>query len=99
LLNRIPDRRQFHITDPFFLINFWFINPWPPTTKGAAPRPPIAYVFPLERRLIQSAYPSSSVVAVGNVTDLLTAICSGQIPTGLVADSVATVSMFHKPPD
>ncbi len=101
VLNRLPERRHLHITEPFAQVNYWLISPAgdaPPVVTGLAGRT-VGISAGLLGYIARKDLPGARTEMFGGLPEVVAAVCSGRVPVGLVGDSAAHQSIFRKPAD
>lgn len=101
VLNRLPRRRDLHITDPFFEINYWLtsldtngglsVSDMPGRTLGATSQ--------LLGEIAKEQIKNAKIQVFPDTTQLVLSVCNGEVAAGMVGDSIAQTFEFKKPED
>ena len=99
IVSQLPERGQFHFTEPFAEVTYWIFSQdqGRPLDTGDLKGHVIGVADGLARPLTMKHLGKPQIQLFATVAGLMDSICSGRVFAGVIAESAAHASVFHKP--
>jgi signal transduction histidine kinase/CheY-like chemotaxis protein len=98
VVNRLPERRDYHFSTPWAEITYWLVSkPLEKPLVASSVTGRVGITENLSRIIAEKHLGQTQLEVSPSIPMLVQRICNGEVPVGVIAESATHASLFRKP--